>query len=121
MLFPPANAAGILDAAPVLTPPGPVAPGGTAGTVLTLVNEDEHAARIIFFSTGLIGENGAHIPVDRVSFQPPELTLSPGTTGDVHVHVAVPMATPCGVYSGVIRASTLDHLHAVLVVRVERP
>jgi hypothetical protein len=118
----PSDAAGpIVEPAPVLSPSGPVAPGGTARTEISLVNEDEQSARIVFFSTGLVGEDGASIPADCVSFEPRELTLSPGTSGDVMVRVIIPAHTRCGVYSGLIRASQLDHLHAVLVVHVERP
>jgi hypothetical protein len=117
----PSSGTGTIEPAPVLSPPGPVAPGGTAQVVISLVNEDELPARIAFFSTGLIGDDGVHIPVDRVSFEPQELTLTPGTTGDVIVRVAVPAQTRRGVYSGLLRASQLDHLHAVLVVQVEKP
>ena len=56
------------------------------------MNEDEQPAQIVFFSTGLIGDEGEHIPAEWVSFQPRELTLSPGKTGEVTVRVAVPCA-----------------------------
>ena len=117
----PASAAGecIVEPAPVLSPAGPVAPGGTAQISISLVNEDEQSAQIAFFSTGLIGEDGRCIPAERVSFQPRELMLSPGKTGEVTVRVVIPAQTRCGVYSGLVRASKLDYLHAVLVVQVE--
>jgi hypothetical protein len=109
----------IVEPAPVLSPAAPVAPGGTAQISISLVNEDEQPAQIVFLSTGLIGEDGERIPAERVSFQPRELVLSPGNTGEVIVHVVIPAQTRCGVYSGLIRASRLDYLHAVLVVLVE--
>jgi hypothetical protein len=111
----------VVEPAPVLSPSGPVAPGGTAQTRISLVNEDEQPAQIMFFSTDLIGEDGEPIPAGRVSFQPRELTLPSGKTGDVMVRVVVPAQTRCGVYSGLIRASKLDYLHAVLVLQVEYP
>jgi hypothetical protein len=111
----------IVEPAPVLSPPGPVAPGGTAQIRISLVNEDEQPAQIVFFSTGLIGADGEHIPAERVSFQPRELTLQAGKAGDVMVGVVIPAQTRCGTYSGLIRASQLDYLHAVLVVQVEKP
>lgn len=110
-----------VESAPVLSPPGPVGPGGTAQTVIALVNDDEQPARIAFYSTSLVGDNGAHIAADGISFQPRELTLSPGASGEVVVRVVVPMRTPGGVYSGLIRASQIVHLHAVLVVQVDAP
>ncbi len=111
----------VVEPAPVLSPPGPVAPGGAGQTKISLVNEDEQPAQIVFFSTALIGDDGEHIPAEWVSFQPRELTLSPGKTGEVIVRVAVPWQTRCGIYSGLVRASKLDYLHAVLVVQVEAP
>ena len=110
-----------LEPAPVLSPAGPVAPGGTAQICISLVNEDDQPAQVVFFSTGLIGEGGERIPGERVSFQPRELMLSPGKTDEVIVRVAVPAQTRCGVYSGLVRASQLDYLHAVLVVQVDYP
>ena len=111
----------VVEPAPVLSPACPVAPGGTAQISVSLVNEDEQPAQIVFFSTGLIGEDGASIAADRISFQPRELMLSPGKTGEVCVRVAIAAQTRCAVYSGLIRASKLDYLHAVLVLQVESP
>jgi hypothetical protein len=115
------DAGQVVEPAPVLSPSGPVAPGGTTQICISLVNEDEQPAQIVFFSTGLIGENGECISAERVSFQPPELMLPPGKTGEVIVGVVVPAQTRCGVYSGLVRASKLDYLHAVLVVQVDYP
>ena len=111
----------VVEPAPVLAPPAPVAPGGTAHISISLVNEDEQPAQIAFFSTGLIGQDGECISAERVSFQPRELMLSPGQTAEVIVSVVIPAQTRCGVYSGLVRASKLDYLHAVLVVQVDYP
>ncbi len=111
----------IVEPAPVLSPAAPVAPGGTAQISMSLVNEDEQPGEIAFFSTGLVGEDGACISAERVSFQPRELTLQPGNSGEVIVRVVVPAQTRCGVYSGLVRASRLDYLHAVVVVQVDYP
>ena len=109
----------IVEPAPVLSPAGPIAPGGAAQICISLVNEDDQPAQIVFFSTGLVGEDGERIPAERISFEPRELILSPGKTGEVMVRMVVPAQTRCGVYSGLVRASKLDYLHAVLVVQVE--
>ena len=45
--------------------------------------------------------------------------LEAGQSGEVTVQVVVPAHTRAGVYSGLIRASKFDYLHAVLVVQVE--
>jgi hypothetical protein len=118
---PPADPTGlVVEPAPVLAPQAPVAPGGTAQISVSLVNEDDEPAKIAFLSTGLIGEDGQQIPAERVSFQPREMTLQPGDSGEVVARVVVPAQTRCGVYSGLILASKLDYLHAVLVVQVEQ-
>jgi hypothetical protein len=118
----PRNAAGlIVEPAPVVSPAGPVAPGATAEAIVSLVNEDEQPAQIEFFGTGLVGQDGALIQADSLVFQPPKLTLEVGESGDVVVQVVVPAHTRGGVYSGLIRASKLDYLHAVLVVQVNEP
>lgn len=111
----------IVETAPVISPPTPVEPGSTARMCVSMVNDDERPARIVFRGTSLIGGDGAQIPADRVSFLPGDLTLSPGATGEVLVVVMVPAHAPCGVYAGLIRAADLDHLHAVLVVEVGAP
>ena len=104
---------------PVLEAPGPVMPGASARSVLSLINEDDATARIVFVSTALIGAGSGAIPAECVSFNPNVLILEPGEEGDVAVCVAVPASTGTGSYSGLIRATPLDHLKAVLVVRVE--
>jgi hypothetical protein len=111
----------VVEPAPVVSPPGPVAPGATAQIGIALVNEDEQPAQIVFFSTALVGEDGTRIAAESISVQPRELTLAPGETGEVIVRVAIPAQARCGVYSGLIRASKIDYLHAVLVVQVEYP
>lgn len=111
----------IIEPAPVLSPATSVSPGSTTRINITLENEDAHPAHIEFYNSGLIGEDGAQIPAERVSFQPEALTIEPGKSGEVAVTVVVPEKTLRGVYSGLLRASKLDHLHAVLVVHVEAP
>jgi len=108
-----------MEPAPVLSPPGPVAPGGTAQAIVSLVSEDDEPVQIVFFGTDLIGEDGALIPAQCASFQPSELMLEAGQSGEVTVQVVIPAHTRTGVYSGLIRASKFDYLHAVLVVQVE--
>lgn len=117
---PPDTAHLTVEPAPVLSPVGPVAPGGTAQISISLVNEDDQPAQIGFLNTGLVGEDGAQISAENISFQPREVTLKPGSTGVVIARMTIPGQTRCGVYSGLIRASRLDYLHAVLVVQVEK-
>jgi hypothetical protein len=109
-----------IDPAPVLSPPGPVAPGGTAQITIKLVNEDDQAAQIAFLNTDLVGEDGARIAAENLAFQPREVTLATNSSSVVVVRIAIPAQTRCGIYSGLVRASKLDDLHAVLKVQVEK-
>jgi hypothetical protein len=115
-----ADPAGLtIEPAPVLSPSGPVAPGSTAQVSIKLVNEDDQPAYVGFLSTALVGEDGAQIPAVNVSFHPREMTLEPGRNGAVIVSVTIPAQARGGFYSGLLRASRLEYLHAVLVVQVE--
>lgn len=108
-----------IEPAPVLSPSGPVAPGSTAQITIKLVNEDDQSAQIAFLSTDLVGEDGGRISAENISFQPREVTLAASGTSVVVVRINIPAQTRCGIYSGLVRASKLDYLHAVLVVQVE--
>jgi steroid delta-isomerase-like uncharacterized protein len=110
----------IMEPAPLVSPAGPVAPGETVEVTVSLVNEDEHPAQIEFFGTDLVSLDGARIQADNLAFQPRVLMLEAGKSDDIKVQVAVPAHTMAGTYSGLIRASKLDYLHAVLIVQVER-
>ena len=102
----------------MLTAPGAVAPGGLAVIEFSLVNDDNRPAPVAFFCTGLVGDAGARIGADQVSFEPPALTLAPGLTHRVSVQIAVPAQAAPGLYAGLMRASQIDHLQAVLTLRV---
>lgn len=108
-----------LEPAPVLSPAGSVMPGTTAQISITLVNDDDHPAQIAFLSTDLIGEDGARISAENIAFQPRELSLAARNTSVVNFRVTVPTGTRSGVYSGLVRASRLDYLHAVVMVTIE--
>lgn len=115
------DGAGLLvQAAPVVSPTGPAAPGETAEATVSLVNEDEYLAQIKFFGTDLVSQDGARIQADNLVFHPQVLMLEAGKSADITVRVVVPAQTMHGTYSGLIRASKLYYLHAVLIVQVGR-
>lgn len=108
------------EPAPVLSSAERVIPGKTAEVIVGLVNEDRQPHSIELFGTALIGPHGASIPSESLSFHPRELTLAAGGSGAITVEIPIPADTRDGVYSGLIRASRLDYLRAVLAVQVER-
>ena len=113
------DAGDVPEPAPVVPAARPVAPGGTARIVVPLVNEDDRPAQIEFFGTGLVGDDGAVIPATCVSCRSRGLTLEAGVSGDVEIEVSVPANARAGVYAGLVRASRLDDVHAVIVIRVD--
>ena len=112
------NAGAGVEPAPVLTAPGLVAPGGLAQIEFSLVSDDSRPAPVAFYCTGLVGDAGARIGAEQISFEPPALTLAPGLTRRVSVQIAIPAQAAPGLYAGLMRASQIDHLHAVLMLRV---
>ena len=113
-----ANASAGAESAPVLTAPGLAAPGGLALIDFSLVSDDSRPAPVAFYCTGLVGDAGARIGAEQISFEPPALTLAPGLTQQVSVQIAIPAQAAPGLYAGLMRASQIEHLHAVLMLRV---
>lgn len=113
------DAAQAVEPAPVVGPCTPTLAGTAAQVRIALCNEDSAPVQLSFLSTGLIGDSGASIGAAHIAFQPARLDLAPGAQAELIVVVQVPAQTHPGVYSGLIRASQLDYLHAVLVIQVQ--
>jgi steroid delta-isomerase-like uncharacterized protein len=109
-----------VEPAPIAAPSAPVAPGETADVSISLVNADAHPAQIELFATDMVGQEGARIEACNLVFQPGTLTIDAGKSADMKVQVVVPVHTAAGTYSGLIRASRLCRVQAVLVVEVKR-
>ena len=102
-----------------LTVPDPVDPGGTARVSMSVENDgEEPTGNFALVFSGLVNGNGAQIGPDRIEFSPKRLNLPPHGRKRVEVQVHVPANAPSGVYSGVLQATKLDHVRAVLVVTV---
>jgi hypothetical protein len=111
----PSGSAGV----PMMRVTNPVAPGATADLPLALENEsDQTTAEFTLHASELVTASGARIPSDCVSFEPTTLAVGPRQVGQVQVHIRVPEGTPAGSYEGIVRASQLEQLRAVLLVQV---
>ena len=95
-------------------------PGQTAELPMLIENDSESATdEFRFQSSDLIDVvSGGRIQAQQVSFTPSPLTIGPRESVRVTVAVAVPMGTPSGSYAGLVQASRLDHLRAVLQLQV---
>ena len=99
--------------------PGTVAPGSRGEVSVSLENASEAAtAQFALHSSELVSAGGDRIPSGYVTFSPATLSVPPRESGLVKVTVAVPAAAPPGMYEGLLRATYLDGLRAVLAVQV---
>jgi hypothetical protein len=103
-----------------LTSPRSFLPGETAELPVLLENDSDNATELFQLqSCDLIDAvSGKRIPAQQVSFAPSALRIGPRDSVKVAVSVAVPIGTPAGTYAGLVQASRLDHLRAVLQIRV---
>jgi hypothetical protein len=106
--------------APTISLPGDV-PAGTSATVpFSLENDgDAPTAEFEFQATDLVNAGGQKIPARNVSFEPATLTIPAHDRESVTISVEVPKETSPGVYSGLVLASKLERLRAVLVISVD--
>ncbi|MEM9057089.1 MAG: hypothetical protein AAGD86_06410 [Pseudomonadota bacterium] len=105
---------------PTLTTSAPLAAGGTAEINMTLENDsDAETEEFSFTASDLVNAAvGEQIDAAQVAISPSPVTIAPNGTCDVHIHVKVPPKTPPGIYSGLLQATRMDRLRAILTVQV---
>jgi hypothetical protein len=105
---------------PTLTIPQPINAGESSQVEMALENDSEKpTGEIGFYASALLNASGNRIPARQVTFTPSSLIVGPKKSGKVTVGVKVPRKASPGVYSGLIQATNLNHLKAVLVVPVK--
>jgi hypothetical protein len=104
---------------PTVRMPGTVAPGKNAELTMSLENDSDTAtAEFTLHSSELVSAGGARIPASAVMFKPATLAVGPRAAGRVAVRVRVPKDAKPGSYEGLLRATQLDGLRAMLAVNV---
>jgi len=104
---------------PTITLPGDVPAGGSGAVPFSLENDgDSPTAAFELQATDLVAAGDGTIAAAHVSFEPPALEIAAHRREDVMIKVDVPEGTPPGVYTGLVLATKLDRLRAVLVVSV---
>jgi len=104
---------------PAVIVPGVVSAGEVAEVPLTLENESSYStAEFTLHSSELVAGEGGRIPADSVTFSPATLSVGPHASGRVMARVRIPEGTPGGLYEGLLRATQLQSLRAMLQVRV---
>ncbi len=108
------------DKVPTLTMPLPVKAGESSQVEMTLENDSDKATdEFGFYASDLLSAAGDRIAAGQVTFKPSSLVIGPKKSEKVIVIVKAPKGTPPGGYSGLIQATNLNQLRAVLVVRIQ--
>jgi hypothetical protein len=116
---PAANAPASSGAVPTLVVPTPVAPGGSSEVLLSVENDTESpTVTFELHTTDLVDQDGNRIAAEHVSFSARTLSVGPHETEKVAIRVSAPSGTPPGRYSGLIQASRMDQLRAILIVDI---
>lgn len=96
-----------------------VSRGGDARLSMAITNSS--AAETEPFSlvaSDLISEAGQRIAATHVSFTPTSVTLAPSASEQVTINVHVPDDVDPGRYAGLVQATNLEHVRAVLTITV---
>ena len=105
---------------PSLGVPHKVKAGQSIEVPLSLENSgDTPTEALEFHSSDLVSCTGARIVAGQVSFVPRSLVIAARQAEVVKVTVAVPADTPPGTYAGLLQASKLEQLRAVVTVQIE--
>jgi hypothetical protein len=105
---------------PALTVPTPVKAGGEVEIPMTIENEsDRQTENFGLISSDLVNAEGERITAAHITFSPERLVLEPHRSDIVTVSVRVPEDAKPGLYSGLLQASRLQQLRAVLTIQIE--
>ena len=105
---------------PSLAVSTPVKPGGAVEIPMTLENESSKPTDVFYLlSSDLVNPNGDRISAGQVSFVPEKMIIEPQKSAVITVTVRVPDSTPPGTYSGLLQATKLEQLRAVLSIQIE--
>jgi hypothetical protein len=104
---------------PSLTYPSPVKPGDQVEIPMTLENEsDKSTEAFSLHSSDLVNATGERISSKQISFSPEQLVIEPQQASVVTVTIRVPENAAPGVYSGLLQATYVDQLRAVLSIQI---
>ncbi|HYN33136.1 MAG TPA: hypothetical protein VES40_10970 [Ilumatobacteraceae bacterium] len=96
-----------------------VARGGTAQLSMAVTNSSVTATEpFSLVASDLISEGGHRISADCVSFDPSSVTIAASSSERVTIEVHVPPDVDPGRYSGLVQATNLEHVRAVLTITV---
>ncbi|HVR06051.1 MAG TPA: hypothetical protein VMS02_08410 [Solirubrobacteraceae bacterium] len=99
--------------------PHAIAAGEVAEIAMQVENDSGSATeRFELNASDLVSDEGGRISAGNVSFEPPALQIPPHHTERVAVKLRIPDKVTPGTYSGLLQATKLQPVRAVLVVEV---
>jgi hypothetical protein len=109
------------ESAPILRPHQSVRAGEVGSLTFKLHNDSETAASFTLCCTDLLSGSGGRILSQAVVFTPQSVHLEKDAVINVNLKFKVPPGSILGTYSGLLIASELSYLQAVLTFNVESP
>lgn len=107
------------DLAAVLDAPDPVAAGGTVRLAMAVNNAaDEPTEPFSIVASDLISDDGGRIPSSAMTFIPATVTIPANASERVEIVVTVPGNVKPGTYAGLVQATNLGPVRAVLTIAV---
>ncbi len=105
---------------PTLTPAQPAHAGATAELSMALENDsDAPTEEFAFHATDLVSPQGNRIGAHCVTFLPPALVIPPHDRARLSIQIDVPEGASKGIYTGVVQATKMSQLRAMLLVPIE--
>ena len=97
----------------------PIKAGASNEVAMSVENDgDTPIVEFSFHSTDFVDARGNRVLAKQITFSPGSLTLAPRTTEKVMVRASVPVGTAAGTYSGLLQASRLEDLRAILLLQI---
>lgn len=104
---------------PALTIGRPVKAGERVEVPMRLENDSDRVTETFhFISSDLLNPSGQRIPAQEISFAPETISIEPHQSATITVAINVPEGAEAGVYSGLLQATRLDQLRAVVTLQV---
>lgn len=103
---------------PQLHSPQPVHPGEAAHLSFKVHNDGDQSVQVRFVCTDLHSPTGSLIPHQAISISPPVLNFDSDIETAISITVQLPQSLPGGEYSGLLMATELSYLKAVVTLKV---
>lgn len=105
---------------PTLSPAQAAHAGTMAELSMSLENDgDSPTEQFAFHATDLVSPAGGRIAASQISFSPDSLVIPPHDRAQLVIKITIPEDVSAGVYTGVLQATRLSQLRAMVLVPIE--